>query len=216
MNRHRLIRMLAVMAMVPTVMLLTGCGGGVAGEGNGDYTLSQGTPVVRGNAINDKGWELVLQGQPESAIAQFERVLRDSPTQIEEAEANNGLGWARTRLGSLADGMAWFEKAAPLLNDARVGLACAYVQRDSREDMNKVIDLLYKQIGGSNAHFHYIPNRPTGVTDAEVHAMLAYAFAAVGQNENALDQIEYAKELNPNWQGTTIAQMAAVIDFLIK
>jgi tetratricopeptide (TPR) repeat protein len=216
MNRSRLLRFTVLVVLLPAVMILTGCGGGVAGEGDGTFTLTQGTPVVRGNSLNDKGWELLTQGQPESAIAQFEKVLADSPTDTEGAEANNGLGWAHTKMGSLGDGMSWFEKAAPLCTDAKVGLAAAYIQRGSREDMSKVVDLLFSQVGAGNPHFHYTAVRPNGVSDAEAHAMLSYAYAALGQNEEALAQLDYAKELNPNWTGTTIDQIARVVDFLAR
>lgn len=211
-KKHIAIFLLAL----PLLFGLTGCSGGVNGEGTNSYAQDVGTPIVRGNSFNDKGWDYIAMGQYESSISQFNTVLGDSPTEDEAAEANNGIGWAKSKLGELKDGMPWFEKAKDISDDAKVGLAAAYIQKASRSDMDQVIDLLYKQLGKENSHFTYTARRNTGVSNAEVHAMLAYAFAATGDNDNARDQLDYAKELNPDWANTTIDQLGKVVDFLIQ
>ncbi|GAB4267009.1 MAG: hypothetical protein Kow0029_01200 [Candidatus Rifleibacteriota bacterium] len=206
----------AVLLAIPILVGLTGCTGGVNGEGNSKYSNEVGTPIVRGNAFNDAGWSYIEKGQYNSAIAQFNAVLADNPTDDEKAEANNGIGWAKAKLGQLKDGMPWFEKAKALSNDAKVGLAAGYLQMASKSDMEMVVDLLYKQLGKENENFTYTPRRNTGVSNAEVHAMLGYAFAAIGEDEKAQHQIDYAKELNPAWENTTIDQLDKVITFLIN
>lgn len=211
-KKHIAILLLAL----PLLLGLTGCSGGVNGEGTNDYAHDAGTPIVRGNAFNDIGWDYIAQGQYESSIAQFNTVLGDTPTPDEYAEANNGIGWAKSKLGELKDGMPWFEKAKDLSDDAKVGLAAAYIQQASKSDMEKVVDLLYKQLGGENPHFAYSARRDTGVSNAEAHAMLAYAFAATGDNEKATEQMDYAKELNPKWANTTIDQLSKVVEFLTQ
>jgi tetratricopeptide (TPR) repeat protein len=208
--------MAALIIALPALLFLTGCSGGVAGEGTNTYPQTGGTPIVRANAFNDAGWNLIGKGQYESAISQFNIVLGDNPTPDEEAEANNGLGWSRTFLGKLTDGAPWFEKAIHLSNDAKVGLGAAYVQMGSKADLEMAIDLIYKQLGGENPHFNYVPRRNTGVTNAEVHALLAYAFAGVGRNDDAVAQMDYAKELNPNWANTTIDQLDRIVSFLLR
>ena len=211
-KKHIAILLLAL----PLLFGLTGCSGGVNGEGTNDYAQDVGTPIVRGNAFNNMGWDYISQGQYESSIAQFNTVLGDTPTPDEYAEANNGIGWAKSKLGTLKDGIEWFDKAKSISNDAKVGLAAAYIQKASKSDMDQVIDLLYKQLGGENPHFAYTARRNTGVSNAEVHAMLAYAFAATGDNEKAREQMDYAKELNPEWINTTIDQLDKVVEFLIQ
>ncbi len=213
MNKKNLI---VILLALPLLFGLTGCSGGVNGEGTSDHANDVGVPIVRGNSFNDAGWGMIDQGQYESSIVQFNTVLSDSPTPDEKAEANNGIGWARTRMGELKDGMEYFLKAKDISDDAKVGLASYYLQQASRADMDKVIDLLFKQLGKGNERFAYTARRNTGVSDAEVHAMLAYAYAATGDNEKAQDQIDYAKELNPNWENTTIDQLAKTVDFLIQ
>ncbi len=204
------------MLVLPLIFGLTGCSGGVNGEGDNSYSQNVGTPIVRGNAFNDLGWENIVKGQYDSAITQFNKVLNDNPTDEEKAEANNGIGWAKSYLGELKDGMTWFEKAKDISNDAKVGLAAGYLQKASRSDMEMVIDLLFKQLGKENEHFAYTARRNTGVSNAETHAMLAYAYASVGENDKARDQLEYAKELDPDFEGTSLEQMATVIEFLLN
>ncbi len=204
------------MLVLPLIFGLTGCSGGVNGEGDNTYSQNVGTPIVRGNAFNDLGWENIAKGQYDSAITQFNKVLNDNPTADEKAEANNGIGWAKSYLGELKDGMNWFEAAKDISNDAKVGLAAAYLQKASRSDMEMVIDLLFKQLGQENEHFAYTARRNTGVSNAETHAMLAYAYASVGENDKARDQLEYAKELDPDFEGTSLEQMATVIEFLLN
>ncbi|KAF1080434.1 MAG: hypothetical protein GQF41_3258 [Candidatus Rifleibacterium amylolyticum] len=195
---------------------LTGCSGGVNGEGDSSYSYDIGTPIVRGNTFNDQGWAHIDKGQYDSAITQFNKVLGDNPTDDEKAEANNGIGWCKAYLGQLKDGMPWFEKASAISDDAKIGLAGAYIQMASRSDMEKVIDLIFKQLGKEDPHFKYVARRNTKVSDAEAHAMLAYAYAATGHDELAREQLDYAKELSPNWEGTTLDQLGKVVEFLLQ
>jgi len=203
-----------LLLLVPAVLLLTGCSGGVNGEGTNNYPQTAGTPVVRANSFNDMGWNLITQGQLDSAVAQFNKVLADNPTDDERAEANNGLGWARSRLGSLVDGMTYFEKAIERSDDAKVGLAAGYIQKASKADLEQAVTLLYKKLGKENVHFHYTPRRPTGVSDAECHALLAFAYAGIGKADEAQAQLDYAKELSPEWASSTIDQVGRMVDFL--
>lgn len=205
---------LTVFLFFPLALLLSGCSGGVNGEGSNTYALTQGTPVVRSDNFNEQGWALIGKGQYESAISKFNTVLSDSPNQDEMIEAYNGLGWARSNMGALHDGMPWFEKAAGSSDDAKVGLAAGYIQQGSKADLEKAYDLLYKQLGKENPHFNYVPRHQTGVTNAEAHALLAYACAGLGKLAEASAQMDYARELNPQYVGTTIEQIGKMIDFL--
>ena len=200
----------------PLAALLSGCSGGVNGEGTNTYSQTNGTTVVRGASFNDSGWDLVNKGQYESAVTMFNTVLNDSPNADEGAEANNGLGWARSRLGKLEDGMVWFERAIDRSDDAKVGLAGAYIQRASKADLEAAVTLLFTKLGNDNPHFTYTPRRPTGVSNAECHAMLAFALAGVGRGEDATEQLEYAKELQPEWASSTADQIGRMVDFLMK
>lgn len=210
---------MAVIFILPLMFGLTGCsGGGINGEGTNDYANNVGTPSINGNAYIEKGWSYITSGQYDSAIVQFNKISSDSSTVMEIAMANNGIAWAtaRTEDNKLEDGMPWFIKAADLLDDAKVGLAAAYINEASREDLERVIDLLFNQLGKGNALFEYVPVYPTGVSDAEVHAMLAFAYAATGDDELAREQLEHAKEIDPDLEGTILGQLTDVIDFILQ
>ena len=210
-NQFKIFIMLLI--SLPLAIGITGCsGGGVNGEGKGSYDT--GTPVVRGNIYNDTGWEYISKGQYDSAVKHFNDVLAESPTESEKAEAYNGIGWAKTYSGKLKDGMKYFQLASDLSDDAKVGLGAAYIQQASLSDLEEAIQILYVQLGKSKPKFNYIPKRATGVTNAEVHAMLAYAFAATGNTEKSEEQLEYAKELEPNYTGKSISQLFSAIEFL--
>ncbi|MBP5468229.1 MAG: tetratricopeptide repeat protein [Candidatus Riflebacteria bacterium] len=205
--------LIMLLIAVPLALGITGCsGGGVNGEGNGSYDT--GTPIVRGNVYNDTGWEFISKGQYDSAIKHFNDVLVSNPTESDKAEAYNGIGWAKAFNGKLKDGMKYFQLASDLNDDAKVGLGAAYIQQASLADMEEAIEVLYVQLGKSKPRFNYVPSRQTSVTNAEVHAMLAYAFAATGDTEKSEEQLDYAKELEPNYSGKNIAQLFSAIEFL--
>ncbi len=205
--------LIMLLVAMPLALGITGCsGGGVNGEGNGSYDT--GTPIVRGNINNDSGWEFISKGQYDSAIKHFNDVLASNPTENEKAEAYNGIGWAKSFNGKLKDGMKYFQMASDLNDDAKVGLGAAYIQQASLSDMEEAIEVLYVQLGKSKPRFNYVPSRQTSVTNAEVHAMLAYAFAATGDTVKSEEQLDYAKELEPNYAGKSIAQLFSAIEFL--
>lgn len=207
---------IATIVAINLAIFLTGCSGGVNGEGTSSYSQSFNTPVVRGNSFINEGWAYFTKGQYESAIRTFQKVLEDNPTPQESADANNGIGWAKSRIGKLEDGMPWFEKAYSLSDDAKVGLAAAYVQKGSKSDLENAAKILAVDLGKNNPHFKFEAKYPIGVTNAEVHALLAYIYAAIGKNEEALDQMNYAKELNPNYAGTTIEQIDRIVSFILR
>ncbi len=185
----------------------TGCStGGTNGEGNVSVNSSEIYTGIRGNEYVEKGWSYINSGLYDSAITQFNKVLESSPTEQEKADANNGIGWAKSfsSEGKLKDGIKWFTLAKDLNDDAKVGLASAYLQQASKSDMEEVIEILAVELGKNNPTFIFTPTRPIGVTNAEVHAMLGYAYAVTDDDENAYTQIELAKTLEPNYLSTEL------------
>lgn len=211
--KHPLKIFIMLLTAVPLVFFTAGCsGGGVNGEGNGSY--DNGIPIIRGSSAIDTGWDYISKGSYDSAIKYFNDCLASSPTITEKAEANNGIGWAKALNGKLKDGMKYFLIASEYNDDAKVGLGAAYIQEATKADLEEAIEVLYVQLGKSKPRFNYNPTRSIGVTNAEIHAMLAYAFSAVGDTEKANQQLEYAKELVPDSAGKTIDQLFAAIEFL--
>ena len=197
----------------------TGCStGGTNGEGSVTVNSSEIYTAIRGNEYVEKGWSYINSGLYDSAITQFNKVLESSPTEQEKADANNGIGWAKSfsSEGKLKDGIKWFTLAKDLNDDAKVGLASAYLQQASKSDMEEVIEILAVELGKNNPTFVFTPTRPIGVTNAEVHAMLGYAYAVTDDDENAYTQIELAKTLEPNYLSTELGQIIAATEFLMN
>lgn len=212
-------RLLTLIIASLSLFGLTGCSsGGTNGEGNVNANSSEIYTAIRGNEYVEKGWSYINSGLYDSAISQFNKVLESSPTEQEKADANNGIGWAKSFSpeGKLKDGIKWFTLAKDLNDDAKVGLASAYLQQASKSDMEEVIEILAVELGKNNPTFIFTPTRPIGVTNAEVHAMLGYAYAVVEDNENAYMQIEHAKTLEPNYLTTELGQMIAATEFLMN
>ena len=198
---------------------LTGCStGGTNGEGSTNINSSEIYTAIRGNEYVEKGWTYINSGLYDSAISQFNKVLENSPTEQEKAEANNGIGWAKSfsSEGKLKDGIKWFTLAKDLNDDAKVGLASAYFKQASKTDMEEVIEILFVELGKNNPTFIFKPTRNIGVTNAEVHAMLGYAYAATDDNASAYTQIEHAKTLEPNYATTELGQLINATEFLMN
>lgn len=210
-------RLFAILIAIPILLGFTGCsGGGVNGEGTSSTPTPDINSVIRGNEYLETGWDYINKGLYDSAVTQFNKVLENSPTMQEKADANNGIGWAKSFGGKLKDGIKWFILAKELNDDAKVGLASAYMQQASKTDMEEIIELLLNDLGKGNPNFEYKASRPVGVTNAEVHAMLAYAYAATDKDDDAYVQLEFAKTLDPNYENTTVGQIIKVIEFLLN
>lgn len=210
-------RLFAILIAIPILLGFTGCsGGGVNGEGTSSTPAPDINSVIRGNEYLETGWDYINKGLYDSAVTQFNKVLENSPTMQEKADANNGIAWAKSFGGKLKDGIKWFILAKELNDDAKVGLASAYMQQASKTDMEEIIELLLNDLGKGNPNFEYKASRPVGVTNAEVHAMLAYAYAATDKDDDAYVQLEFAKTLDPNYENTTVGQIIKVIEFLLN
>jgi tetratricopeptide (TPR) repeat protein len=88
------------------------------------------------NELISEGWKEYVAGRYEDAIDKYREALeleQDSGSQeaLElEAEAYNGIGWARARLGQIRESIDNFEKAVakdPTNADAYAGLAGVYL-----------------------------------------------------------------------------------------
>ncbi len=210
-------RLFTIITSILMLLAFTGCsGGGINGTGTSPKPSPDVNAVIRGNENLETGWEYLNKGLYDSAITHFNKVLDKSPTILEKAEANNGIGWAKSFSGRLRDGMKWFILAKELSDDAKVGLASAYFQQASKTDMEEVVEILMVELGKGNPTFEYKPKRSVGVTNAEVHAMLAYAYAVLDNEESAYVQLDLVKELVPDYEKTTVGQIIAGIEFLMN
>ncbi|NLM18074.1 MAG: hypothetical protein GX221_10195 [Candidatus Riflebacteria bacterium] len=205
--------LLAFIAAILSFSLVGCSGGGVNGEGGGSY--DSGAPLPNGNAFNLKGWSEIKAGHYSSAIASFNKVLADSPSPQEEADAHNGLGWAKARQNSLmAAGRDHFVRAKDLSYDAKVGMVGVYLNQASKEDMRQIVQILAMEIGKNNPHFNYSPNPILSITCADLHAVLAYAYAVLDETEAANEHIEYAKTLEPGYENKPVNEIIKMVTFV--
>ncbi len=209
--KYRVLMMVTVACML---LVFAGCGGG--GGGTGRYTLpgelptggtgtgsSTGTGVsgeTDPEALTLSAWDDFKYGAHSSAIAKFNQVLGTANiTDRQKAEAYNGLGWAQTKSSGAESAISAFSQASSLLDEARVGLAAAMIQRGQRSGFLQAIQLL-EQVNLGNTATRFTSTHPIGVSNAEAHALLAFAYfwrASPGDDAKARNQITVARTEDP-------------------
>jgi tetratricopeptide (TPR) repeat protein len=171
------------------VFLLSGCtgGGGIGSEsGQGSILLNI-----------QEGWENIDKGDFDTAIEKFNQALSLLPEEKEKTEAITGLGWAYAKKGDIDSAISQFEKVKNLSNDANIGYVGVLLARGKSDDYQLAVDLLehIDQYGGGLDNYS---SSRTGVSNAEAHALLAYAYYLVGDSDKSKEHIERAQELDPN------------------
>ncbi|HNV69581.1 MAG TPA: hypothetical protein PKO06_07795 [Candidatus Ozemobacteraceae bacterium] len=157
------------------------------------------TPVATPGAYIINGWIDMGYGNYSSAQQKFQTVLGlASSTSAEKADALNGIGWAKGKNYGIAAGANDFIQAGAV-EEAIVGLAAAYVQSADPAKIVQAVSLL-ESIGMGDPLKPFVPVHPSiGVTNAEVHAMLAYAYYWSGNEAGARAQINAARaSVDPN------------------
>jgi tetratricopeptide (TPR) repeat protein len=171
------------------ILFLTGCGSGL------------GLPGVDGLSTPDqlisKGWEEFDNQNYSLSAEYFSKALDRMPSETEKAEANTGLGWCRAKIDGIKSGMVYFEKGSKFFNDAKIGLAGAYLSNANQKDYEKAVELL-EEIGLSSLDYVYKSQHDIGVTNAEAHALLGILYYYTGNLGAAQAQIRKAKQIDDN------------------
>lgn len=215
---------LALITIGVIFLIASGCGGG--GGGSGRYTLPGEIPDPSGGSGGGGGgggtggetdpdsllasaWEDFKFGAFSSAISKFNQVLAISGiTDTQKAEAYNGIGWAQAKSAGIESGYSSFTQAASTLNESRVGLAAALIQRGEKTGFAQAIQVL-EQVGLSNTAYRFQATHPIGVSNAEAHAMLAFAYFwrnGAGDIDKARAQITVARSEDGSADGS-VAQI---------
>lgn len=202
---------LALITMVAIFLIVSGCTGG--GGGSGRYTLPGEVPDPTGgtggpgsggdisgetnpDSLLASAWEDFRFGAFSSAISKFNQVLTISGiTDTQRAEAYNGVGWAQAKSAGIESGYSSFTQAASLLDESRIGLAAALIQRGEKTGFSQAIQVL-EQIGLNNTAHRFQAVHSIGVSNAEAHAMLAFAYFwrnGAGDIDKARAQITVAR-----------------------
>lgn len=213
---QRFKRGLMLMVLASWMAALTGCGSDPGGDFIvGDKSNSQ-LPISGPAQKLIEAFNSFKAGSYTTARDQFLIILGDSPNAADRAEAQAGVAFCSVRLLGSQAGIADFEKG--LLSDSknqdcRVGLAGALVSRGAPADILRAIDLI-QGIDPGNAEFTYVDTFGTGIKNAEVHALLAYALFVSGDSVNSQVQIGIARRLDPNFDKTNTGQIINVISFI--
>lgn len=170
--------------------MIQNCGGG---GGKSDVLIAD-------QLLND-GWDAIAIGNYDTAASKFMQTMRMPVTDAQRINSYNGLGWALAKDGKILEAIQYFEIAAPLENEAKVGLAAALIyRRQTTADYIRAAELL-----GNMPPERFAPVRPgLGLSAAKVHALAAIAYALAGDPENSERYMNKAAALDSMSIGTTV------------
>ncbi len=174
---------------------IVGPGGGGSGSGSGGSSGGGGGGIVETDvdALIASAWEDFRYGAYSSAISKFnEALLSASITDAQKASAYNGLGWSLLKSSGAESAYSAFTQASSLNDEAKIGLAAALMQRGTRSACQQAVTLL-ETLGLKETSTVFTAIHPIGVTNAGAHAMLAWCYFIIGNEDGARTQIIFAK-----------------------
>lgn len=196
---------------------ITGTGTGTStstGTSTGTGTgTSTGTGTGTGTTVSqkiDSGWAEMSSSNLYGAILYFDSAISDSRTTDEQRkQAYNGRGWAKVKYTRTTDGISDFIMAGDI-PESLLGYAMGLVQQSTSDSVSKAVDIFEQLgLGDENAQLQGIEHQIIGITSAEAHAMLAYAYFWRGQSEDgdkARKQILAAREVDKS-ETSTVGQI---------
>jgi hypothetical protein len=206
----------ALVASAILMMGLLGCGADPGGSFLDDGFTNQSLPIGGVLEQIQLGYQDLKNESYTGARGRFLRIIGDGPQNSDASMAWAGVGFTDTRQLGTAEGIAEFETAFELDNsnpDARVGLAGALISRGEPADIDRAVTLL-EGLDSGNPSFTYADRFGLGISNAEVHALLAYALRVDGQVEKSNTQKDIAGNLDANVDDTTVDQILTVLAFL--
>ncbi|MBF0543732.1 MAG: hypothetical protein HQM08_04830 [Candidatus Riflebacteria bacterium] len=172
--------------------VIQNCGGSSGGGGQTAYVTQQ--------LIND-GWSNIKVGNYLTAQGNFTQALTSPITDSQRIDANNGLGWSLAKNGKILESIPYFEIAASLDNEAKVGLAGALIyRRQTTNDYLRAAEMLGNMPPEKFSQTH----AGLGLSSAKVHALAALAYAFSGDLQTAKNFMNKAAALDSMMVGTTI------------
>jgi Tfp pilus assembly protein PilF len=198
-------------------LIMLGCGAAPGGDSldgaNGDI----GLPLSGASQKITESWNLFKDGSYSSSKAMFEQSLSSGDAVSSEiADAYAGIGWCNVKLNGSASGISDFRNAINTKTsqaEARVGLAGALLSKGTKADIDEAVTVL-EGIDPNNANFTFNDQFNTGVSNAEVHAMLAYGYFVQGNQTKSEQQMAIARDLDSEYSGTTVDQIDEVLSFI--
>ncbi|MCO4782649.1 MAG: hypothetical protein KC646_10035 [Candidatus Cloacimonetes bacterium] len=198
-------------------LVLFGCGAAPGGDSldgaNGDF----GLPLSGATQNNNTSWSLFKDGSYSSSQQTFQQTLNtQDASSAELADAYAGIGWAQVKLTGSASGMDSFRQALAKNSnqpEARVGLAGALISKGTKDEITEAVSIL-EGIDPNNSNFTFYDRYKIGVSNAEAHALLAYAYFVKGDRTKANAQMSIASNLDAQYSGTTVDQIAEILQFI--
>jgi len=213
MTKNGILGLLAVAALSVTLL---GCGAEPGGDFLDGDTFDQQMPISGALQKIAQAYDLLASGSISSARQSFLVVVEDRPKAADLSMAKVGVGFCDVRTLGSSEGLAEFEEAFtadPTNPDARVGLAGALISRGKPEDVRRAVTLL-EEIDKGNTNFVYTDRWKLGISNAEVHALLAYAYRLTGDKDKSRVQADIARALDANLDDTTVDQILSVLEFI--
>ena len=198
-------------------LIVLGCGAAPGGDSLDGANGDLGLPLSGAEAKVETSWTLFKDGSISAAKQSFQQVIAsDDATATDMAEAYAGIGWVNVKQSGSSAGIADFRTALVkdgTQDDARVGLAGALISKGTRADVDEAATII-EGIDSGNTQFTYVDRFNVGVTNAEVHAMLAYAYFVQGNRLKADQQMAIARDLDAEFSGTAVDQIDEVLSFI--
>lgn len=206
-KKIKLIMMLLISALL---FLLTGCG---------NSSIAKDSAMVD-DAINSSNissaWSQYSVGGYDSAKKSFEEVLANtSPYDLNTvAKLNNGIGWCTVKIDGFADAKPYFEKAVAQCDDAKIGMAGCYLSAMNKTDFIKGIKYM-ESLNLNNANHQYEFEYDTGITNAQVHALLGVLYYLNGNTGSANSQFSVAGNIvDPDNDDISVKTINSILDAL--
>lgn len=195
---------------------LVGCGADPGGDFFDDGFTPQGLPIGGVFEQVQLAYQDLRSGQLRAARSRFLTILSDNPTPAQASQAWVGIGFVDTRELGTSEGLQEFQTGNTLDTsnpDGRVGLAGALISKGEPADIDLAIQLL-QGLDPDNPNFVYADRFGLGISNAEVHALLAYALRVDGNVAASNTQRDIAQNLDANVDDTTVDQILSVLAFL--
>ena len=175
---------------VPSDIVGPGTGGRSGGDSGGG---GGGTVETDVDSLIASAWEDFKYAAYSSAISKFnEALLSSNISDSQKASAYNGLGWSLLKSSGSESAFSAFTQASGLNDEAKLGLAAALMQRATKASCQQAVTLL-ESLGLKETSTVFTSVHPIGVTNAGAHAMLAWCYFIIGNEDGARTQITFAR-----------------------
>ena len=183
-----------------------GGSGGSSGGGGGGGTVETDVESLIASA-----WEDFKYGAYSSAISKFnEALLSTNISDTQKASAYNGLGWSLLKSSGSESAYSAFTQASSSNDEAKLGLAAALMQRGTKSSCQQAVSLL-ESLGLKETSTVFTSVHPIGVTNAGAHAMLAWCYFIIGNEDGARTQITFARAAD----GTADSAVSQIYNSLV-